>query len=89
MPTGNRSLVGDMSSERSVPATETLDARSIDDEPFGAIMGALEDLDENESLLLINSFEPEPLYSVLADRGFIYETTQVETDEWHVKIEPA
>jgi len=78
-----------MSSEVDATATRTLDAREIDGEPFGEIMGILEKLRADETLLLINSFEPEPLYSVLEDRGFTYETTQVDSDEWHVRIEPA
>lgn len=68
---------------------QTLDARTIDGEPFGAIMAALEQLNAEESLLLINSFEPEPLYSVLEQRGFTYDSARVDDDEWHVRIEPA
>lgn len=78
-----------MSSEIADSSTKTLDVRDIDGEPFGDIMIALEGLDGEESLLLINSFEPEPLYTVLEERGFTYETSQVDTDEWHIKIEPA
>lgn len=63
-----------------------LDAREIDGEPFDDIMRALEELPEGESLLLINSFEPEPLYSVLETRGFTHETSQEAPDEWHVRI---
>lgn len=78
-----------MSSEIADSSTKTLDVRDIDGEPFGDIMIALEGLDGEESLLLINSFEPEPLYTVLEERGFTYKTSQVDTDEWHIKIEPA
>lgn len=70
-------------------STWTLDVRKIDGEPFDDIMRALENLSANETLLLINSFEPQPLYTVLEQRGFTYETTQVVPDEWHVRIEPA
>jgi hypothetical protein len=35
---------------------------------------------------LINSFEPEPLYGVLKQRGFTYETTTPDSDVWYVKI---
>lgn len=65
---------------------EILDARDIDGEPFGDIMAALDGLGADETLLLINSFEPVPLYNVLSDRGFEHETTQVADDEWHVEI---
>lgn len=63
-----------------------LDVREIDGEPFEAIMAALDDLGEDETLRLVNSFEPEPLYGVLEQRGYDYETTQVATDEFHVTI---
>ena len=64
----------------------TLDVREIDGEPFGDIMAALEDLPPDESLRLVSSFEPEPLYAVLTQRGYTYETECVNTDEWHVDI---
>ncbi|MFB6304900.1 MAG: DUF2249 domain-containing protein [Haloferacaceae archaeon] len=67
----------------------TLDAREIAGEPFDDIMTALDALGEDERLLLINSFEPEPLYGVVESRGFRYETRQVGPDEWHVEIERA
>lgn len=74
----------------SVEATDDgmyeLDAREIDGEPFSDIMSALESLDEDETLVLINSFEPEPLYNVLEQRGFTYETTQCADDEWRISI---
>lgn len=75
--------------EGSTEATHTLDAREVDGEPFGAISDALAELDEGETLLLINGFEPEPLYAVLEDRGFAYDTEQVADDEYHVHIRPA
>jgi len=68
-------------------AARTLDVREIDGEPFGDITAALDDLDDGETLRLVSSFEPKPLYEVLTDRGFDYETEQVAPDEWHVAIE--
>ncbi|WP_436930118.1 DUF2249 domain-containing protein [Halosimplex halobium] len=70
-------------------ATRTLDAREIDGEPFGAILAALEDLPADGTLELVNSFEPEPLYDVLDDRGFVHETERVADDEFHVYISVA
>lgn len=67
--------------------THQLDAREINDEPFDEIMNALNDLGADDTLLLINTFEPEPLYNVLEQRGFTYEASQVAPDEWHVEIE--
>jgi uncharacterized protein (DUF2249 family) len=71
------------------PTHRRLDVREIDGEPFGEIMAALEDLPEGARLRLINSFEPEPLYGVLEDRGFTHETEQVGPDEFHVDVEHA
>ncbi|GAB3685094.1 hypothetical protein GCM10028857_14980 [Salinarchaeum chitinilyticum] len=65
---------------------DRLDAREIDGEPFGAITAAMDDLAPGETLLLINSFEPVPLYDVLEQRGFDHETEHVDEDEWHVEI---
>ncbi len=74
----------------SVPtADRTLDAREVDGPPFQPIVDALSELGPEETLLLINSFEPEPLYDVLAERGFAYETRQEGPEEWHVVIEHA
>jgi len=78
-----------MASEEASDVTQTLDAREIEGEPFGDIMAALERLPDGETLRLINSFEPEPLYDVLAERGFTHETEQVADDEWHVDISHA
>lgn len=77
-------------SDQTIPeADRELDVRKLDREPFGDIMAALEELPEEETLLLINSFEPEPLYNVLENRGFEYQTTEAAPDEWYVEIEHA
>jgi uncharacterized protein (DUF2249 family) len=73
----------------STPADRRLDVREVDGEPFGDIAAALEDLTDDESFLLINSFEPEPLYDVLEARGFTYQATNPEPNVWHVEIEHA
>jgi uncharacterized protein (DUF2249 family) len=70
-------------------ADETLDAREVDGEPFSDIVAALDSLSETETLVLVNSFEPEPLYDVLDARGFTHEAEQVAEDEWRVRIEHA
>jgi len=75
-----------MRSKRLGNADHELDVRERDDPPFDAIMAALDDLDDDASLLVINSFEPEPLYEILEDRGFAYETTNPSPGEWHVRI---
>lgn len=66
-----------------------LDIRDIDGEPFSDIMTALDRLPEGDTLVLINSFEPEPLYSVLEQQGFVHETTRIDDDEWRIAIEHA
>ncbi|WP_435079680.1 DUF2249 domain-containing protein [Halococcus sp. AFM35] len=75
-----------MSTDPATNGTQELDVRTIDGEPFSDIIAALERLDENETLVLVNSFEPEPLYNVLEQRGYIYETIHAEDDEWRVSI---
>lgn len=75
-----------MSTETDEEQPRELDVRNVDS-PFGAIVGALETLPEDETLVLINSFEPEPLYDVLETRGYTHETTQVADDEFRVEIE--
>ncbi|WP_435349320.1 DUF2249 domain-containing protein [Haloarchaeobius sp. HRN-SO-5] len=65
-----------------------LDVREVEGEPFGHIVDALSALGDGERLVLVNSFEPVPLYSVLDRRGFDHETTRVDEDEWHVEIVP-
>lgn len=70
-------------------AERELDVREIEGEPFGPIMDALGELAADESLLLINNFEPAPLYDVLEQRGFEYETANPEPDVWHVEIRHA
>jgi len=68
-------------------ADSVLDVREIDGPPFDDIVTALDELGTEETLLLKNSFEPEPLYDVIEQRGFDYETTQPEAGLWHVRIE--
>jgi uncharacterized protein (DUF2249 family) len=75
-----------MVASSEVDDARTLDAREIDGEPFGEIMAALEELPAGETLLLVNSFEPQPLYDVLDRRGFAHETERVDDEEWHVSI---
>ncbi|MFC7157445.1 DUF2249 domain-containing protein [Halomarina halobia] len=75
-----------MSTEPVDGGVRELDVREIDGEPFGAIVTALDALAEGDALVLVNSFEPEPLYAVLKQRGFAYETTRGAEGEWRVSI---
>jgi uncharacterized protein (DUF2249 family) len=78
-----------MATDTSSDYETVVDARAVEGEPFGDIVAALESLDADERLLLINSFEPVPLYDVLDERGFAHDTAQVDDEEWHVEIERA
>jgi uncharacterized protein (DUF2249 family) len=53
-------------------------------EPFDRIMQAVADLDEGEELVVINVFEPLPLYGVLAQQGFTHETIRRPDGDWQV-----
>lgn len=57
------------------PARE-LDVREIDGEPFSDIVSSLADLPDGETLRLLVDFEPVPLYDVLEQRGFTFETVE-------------
>lgn len=67
-------------------ADRVLDVRELDGEPFDDIMTALDALPADETLLLVNSFEPVPLYAVIEARGFTHETVREADDEWRVAI---
>lgn len=67
--------------------TQKLDARDIEGEPFEHIMESLNELEDDGCLLLINSFEPKPLYQILESKGYTYESSQIDEDEWHIQIE--
>lgn len=54
------------------------------EEPFEAIMAAIASLAPDQEFLLVNSFEPVPLYRVMDKRGFAHETTEISADEWHI-----
>ncbi|MUV58250.1 Uncharacterized conserved protein [Halogeometricum rufum] len=75
-----------MSSETSDAETRELDVRETDGEPFGDIVAALDALGDCERLVLVNGFEPVPLYDVLERRGFAYEASQTGPEEWRVEI---
>lgn len=64
----------------------TLDVRPIIEagtDPFKIIMQAVRDLAENQTLHLLNSFEPVPLYSVLGGKGYDH-VRKREDGIWHI-----
>lgn len=56
------------------------------EEPYDAIMSAVASLAEGQDLLLINSFEPKPLFAVMRKRGYSYACEEVRPEEWHVRF---
>jgi len=68
----------------------TLDVRPILDggvDPFNAIMDELKKIDEaNETLLIINTFEPIPLLNILKKKGYEYETERPEDGIVHTYL---
>ena len=53
-------------------------------EPFSRIMTAVRELVDDHVLRLRTSFEPVPLFAVLAKRGFLYESRQDAPEDWSV-----
>ena len=53
-------------------------------EPFTRIMQAASGVGPGKSFVLVNSFEPVPLYRVLAGMGFCHETGRGPKGEWRV-----
>ncbi|WP_254767842.1 DUF2249 domain-containing protein [Salinilacihabitans rarus] len=70
-------------------AERLLDVREIDGPPFDDIVAALDDLGADERLRLVAPFEPAPLYEVLEERGFDYESERRSGDLWHVLVREA
>jgi len=63
-----------------------LDVRPIIEsgtDPFKTIMKTVKDMNDDEMLHLINSFEPVPLYSVMETKGFKH-AAEKKGDEWHI-----
>lgn len=55
-------------------------------EPFQRIMTAVNSLGDGGELLLINEFEPVPLYDAMSSRGFSHETERSPDGEWRVRF---
>lgn len=70
----------------------TLDVRehlNAGHETFSAIMQALSRLEAHQKLLLIAPFEPVPLYSIMAAKGFEFASTPRDNGKWEVLFSPA
>jgi len=55
-------------------------------EPFGRIMDAVGSLRDGQSLVLINVFEPVPLYGIMSARGFEHETDKLPDGDWQIRF---
>jgi uncharacterized protein (DUF2249 family) len=53
-------------------------------EPFSTIMAAVRELVDGQVLRLRTIFEPVPLFSVMAKRGFLYESRLEAPEDWSV-----
>ena len=53
-------------------------------EPFDRIMAAVSQLEPGDTLLLINSFEPLPLYRVMAQNGFTHWAERMADGVWKI-----
>ncbi len=53
-------------------------------EPFDRIMAAVSQLEPGDTLLLINSFEPLPLYRVMEQNGFAHWAERTADGTWKV-----
>lgn len=57
-------------------------------EPFGAIMGAVNQLEKGQRLKLFVTFRPEPLFNVMASKGFANQATPLDNGDWVVIFTP-
>ena len=72
-------------------APHELDVRPIlraGGEPFTAIMDAVKGLGSGQALRLLATFEPVPLYGVLAKKGFDHAAREVGGGDWEVLFTP-
>ena len=55
-------------------------------EPFARIMSAVGGLEPGQSLVLINVFEPVPLYGVMAEKGYEHDTRRTAEGDWEIRF---
>jgi predicted ArsR family transcriptional regulator/uncharacterized protein (DUF2249 family) len=79
--------LGTITSTISKQEGSTLDVRPIlarGEEPFAAIMQAVEKVAAGDSLTIVAPFEPVPLQRTLAGRGFTWKTNAKDDGSWHI-----
>jgi len=72
-------------------AFRELDVRPIlrnGGEPFQAIMAAVAALTPGEGLKLFATFRPQPLFGVMASRGFDHEVVEIDGGDFEVRFTP-
>ena len=57
-------------------------------EPFTVIMSAVKSLGSGQALRLLATFEPIPLYAVLAKKGFDHAAREIGGGDWEVLFTP-
>ena len=73
-------------------APHELDVRPIlrsGGEPFAVIMEAVNGLVSGQALRLLATFEPVPLYGVLASKGFDHAARKLDDGDWEVLFTPS
>lgn len=71
--------------------TVELDVRDYQrrgEEPFSTIMATVSELGPDDVFVLINTFEPVPLYRVLGSRGYEHSAEQVGSEHWRITFKP-
>lgn len=74
------------------PSSVTLDVRELlksGGEPFSEIMRAVESLSPGQSLRLLATLKPAPLFAILANRGFSHTEREIGGGDWEVIFTPA
>jgi len=52
-------------------------------DPFSEIMGTIKEMNDDETLKIINVFEPTPLIGILKGKGYNTHTDKISEDEYH------
>jgi uncharacterized protein (DUF2249 family) len=88
---GDGLIVNSLNKEESAMDDLECDVRTIladGGDPFGAIMMAVSQLVVGQRLRLIASFRPEPLYKVMASKGFASSSIPLDDGNWQVVFSP-
>lgn len=57
-------------------------------EPFVEIMTAVDNLGSGQGLRLLAPFKPQPLFSVMERKGFLYEVSELDGGDFEVRFYP-